>query len=59
MKEKFFSVDMKQPVNQWICIGMLSLMCFWVVLYYFVNTAFAIGDSLATDVSVLDRSSPK
>ncbi len=44
----FFSLsEMKQPVNQWLCIALISLLCFWTVLYYFTQTAQAIGENYA------------
>ena len=43
----FFSFDLRQPVNQWMCIALISLMCFWVVLFYFVNRTEAFGNSIA------------
>jgi spore maturation protein SpmA len=36
----------KQQVNQWLCISLISLMCFWVVLFYLTNKAQMIGSSL-------------
>jgi hypothetical protein len=39
--------DLKNPVNQWLCIAFICLICFWVVLYYFVNRTEAVGNSLA------------
>ncbi len=38
----------KQSVNQWLCIALLGLICFWVVLYYLSNKANAIGNSIIT-----------
>ncbi len=43
-KNSFFSLaEMKQPVNQWLCIAFISLLCFWTLLYYFTQKAEAIG----------------
>ena len=39
----------KQQVNQWLCIALIGLMCFWTVLYYLTNKAEAIGSSLVAD----------
>ncbi len=39
----------KQNVNQWLCIALLGLMCFWVVLYYLSNKAYLIGTAIATN----------
>ncbi len=39
----------KQNVNQWLCIALISLMCFWVVLYYLSNKALLIGNAIATN----------
>ena len=41
------ATDLKNPVNQWLCIAFIALVCFWVVLYYFVNKTEAFGNSLA------------
>ncbi len=37
-------VYFKQEVNQWLCIALISLMCFWTVIYYIANTAQDIGN---------------
>ncbi len=42
-------VFLKQSVNQWLCIALLGLMCFWVVLYYLSNKALLIGNAIATN----------
>lgn len=39
----------KQQVNQWLCIALIGLMCFWTVLYYVSHKAEAIGSSLVAD----------
>jgi len=39
--------DLKNPVNQWLCIALVGLVCFWVVLYYFVNKTEAFANTLA------------
>ncbi len=39
-------VFFKQQVNQWLCISLIGLMCFWVVLFYLTNKARMIGESL-------------
>ena len=39
----------KQKVNQWLCIALIGLMCFWTVLYYVSSTAQAIGNNLAIE----------
>jgi len=38
-------LDLKQPVNQWMGIALIGMMCFWVVLYYFVNKTEAFGNN--------------
>lgn len=38
----------KQRVNQWLCIALISLMCFWTVLYYLTHKAQAIGEELVS-----------
>lgn len=42
-RQSFFSLDLRQQVNQWMCIALISLMCFWVVLNYFVQKTEAFG----------------
>lgn len=42
-RQSFFSFDLHQQVNQWMCIALISLMCFWVVLNYFVQKTEAFG----------------
>ena len=44
MKRPFFSFDLRQPVNQWLCFALIGLMAFWVVLYYFVNRTSAFAN---------------
>jgi hypothetical protein len=46
MQNSFFSLrEMKQPVNQWLCIAFISLLCFWTLLYYFTQNVEAVGDN--------------
>ncbi|MCX6715563.1 MAG: hypothetical protein NT077_00930 [Candidatus Taylorbacteria bacterium] len=33
-----------QMVNQWIGMAFVALICFWVVLYYFVNKTEAFAN---------------
>jgi hypothetical protein len=43
--EPFFSLaELRQPVNQWLCIIFLGLLCFWTLVYYFTNKAEAVSD---------------
>ncbi len=42
----------KQKINQWLCIALVALMCFWTVLYYFTNKAIAIGNDLVIDETI-------
>jgi hypothetical protein len=43
----FFSVsELKQPVNQYLCIAFLSVWCFWIVLYYFTQKTEAVADTI-------------
>ncbi len=37
----------KQSVNQWLCIALLGLICFWVVLFYIIHKAEAIADNFS------------
>jgi hypothetical protein len=36
---------LKQKVNSYLCIALISLMAFWTCLYYFVHQAQAIGNN--------------
>lgn len=36
----------RQPVNSWLAIALISLMAFWTVLYYFVETAKMDAEAL-------------
>jgi hypothetical protein len=42
-----------QKVNQWLCLALVCLMAFWVVLYYFVHKAEAIGNQYSSSRSAL------
>ncbi len=45
-KTYFFSLrELKQPVNQWICIAFLGVWVFWFMLYYVVGQTQALGDN--------------
>jgi len=41
--------SLKQPVNQWLCIGLVGLMCFWTVLYYVTQKAQIIGEQFSVE----------
>jgi hypothetical protein len=52
-KPKFFSLaEIRQPVNQWICIAFIGVWCFWIVLYYFVQKAQDVGEAMNLSASV-------
>jgi hypothetical protein len=49
----FFSLaEMKQPVNQWLCIAFLGVFCFWVVLFYFTQETQIIAENYAAPAEV-------
>jgi len=53
MKPKFWSLaEMKQPVNQWLCIAFFSVLGFWLVLYYVTQKAEAIGNNFGQSASL-------
>jgi hypothetical protein len=53
MNNKFFSLaEMKQPVNQWVCVAFLGLWCFWIVLFYTTNKAYDVGSNISNDNSI-------
>lgn len=39
---------MKQPVNQWISIAFIGVLCVWVVIYYFNNRIQGIDEIYRT-----------
>jgi len=39
----------KQSINQWLCIALLGLICFWTVLYYLTNKANDIGNNIIAE----------
>lgn len=41
----------KQVINQWIGITFIALICFWVVLYYFVNRTEAFGETYTGNIN--------
>ena len=48
-KVPFLSLaELKQPVNQWLCIAFVGVLCFWTLLYYFTQKVQAIGESFNT-----------
>ena len=42
-------IFLQQRVNQWLCLALISLMCFWTVLYYVTDKAQAIGSNLVAN----------
>lgn len=44
----------KQQVNQWLCIALIGLMCFWVVLYYLGHKADTIGNNIIANSAAWD-----
>ncbi|MFA6314870.1 MAG: hypothetical protein WC648_00660 [Candidatus Paceibacterota bacterium] len=55
MNKTFFSAsEMKQPVNQWICIAFMLVFCFWTVLFYSVEKAKDIGNEFIAQGASID-----
>ncbi|MEK7646474.1 MAG: hypothetical protein AAB381_02155 [Patescibacteria group bacterium] len=50
--QPFFNFSGKQIINQWLGISLISLMCFWTVLYYVVNKAQDVGQSLVVGTTI-------
>jgi len=47
---KFFSLsEINQPVNQWLAVSFIGLICFWTVLTYLTEKAQAISDNYVAD----------
>ena len=42
----------KQVVNQWIGMTFIAVICFWVVLYYFINKTEAFGSDYVNSVKI-------
>jgi hypothetical protein len=51
MKGNFFSLSIKQPVNQWLCIGLMISWCIWVLVHY-VGGQISV---IATDTAVTNQ----
>jgi hypothetical protein len=47
--KNFFS----QKINQWLCLALLGLMCFWTVLYYLGHKAYDFGNASNVDAAFL------
>ncbi len=43
---------LKQQINQWLCIALMALMCFWTMLYYVSHKAEAIGNQIISFNSI-------
>lgn len=44
---------LQQNINQWLCMALIGLMCFWVVLYYLGHKAQDLGESMIVNASEL------
>lgn len=50
----FFSLaEIKQPVNQWICVAFLGVWCFWIVLYWLGEKAINATEAYTNPVSAI------
>jgi hypothetical protein len=50
-EHSFFSLsEMKQPVNQWICIAFICVWVFWMGLFYLTHKAQVIGDTFSNQM---------
>ncbi len=44
----FFSPDQaRRPINQYLCIALISVMCVWTVVYYLRSSSEIISQSFA------------
>jgi hypothetical protein len=44
----FFSpTQARRPINQYLCIILISVMCLWTVVYYLTHSIDIINESLA------------
>ena len=37
----------QQPVNQYLCVALMSVMCLWTVVYYLTKSSDIINTSFA------------
>ncbi|HTK33620.1 MAG TPA: hypothetical protein VL335_03725 [Candidatus Paceibacterota bacterium] len=47
LNQNFFSLSIKQPVNQWLCIGLMVSWTIWVVVHYVKDQIDTIATSNA------------
>jgi len=48
----FFSLaEMKQPVNQWICVAFLGILCFWFLLFILTSNALEVAGSYTGNIT--------
>ncbi len=44
----------RQEVNQWMCIALIALMCFWTVLYYITHKALNTANTSVASFSEIE-----
>ncbi len=47
LNQNFFSLSIRQPINQWLCIGLMVSWTIWVVVYYIKDQLSTIATSNA------------
>ncbi|MES2215947.1 MAG: hypothetical protein V4481_01485 [Patescibacteria group bacterium] len=48
-KISFLSMaNASQPVNQYLCVALMSVVCLWTVVYYLNKTADIVNDTFAS-----------
>ena len=47
MSSEFYNFSLKQTVNQWLCITLISVWCFGMVMYWFNNKSDILESKLA------------
>jgi hypothetical protein len=47
----FFNFNIRQEVNQWICIAFMSAWCFAVIFYYFTHQTDVVGQNWQDDIA--------
>lgn len=53
-KNSFFSLsEIKQPVNQWICIAFLGIWCVWLVIYFASKKAEVFTNAYAANAQFM------
>jgi hypothetical protein len=53
MSGNFFSLSIKQPINQWLCIGLMVAWCVWVLVYYVGHDIATVNADISANKALL------